>query len=88
MLALRPLPTRLCVLPRVLQRLLQTIIVGAVNLLFTVLAIMTVDKYGRKPLLFISGCIFIISTLIMVSANNIIILICLQQDYVHQHLYI
>ncbi len=30
--------------------LLQTIIVGAVNLTFTVLAILTVDRYGRKPL--------------------------------------
>jgi MFS transporter, SP family, xylose:H+ symportor len=30
--------------------LLQTIIVGAVNLSFTVLAIFTVDKFGRKPL--------------------------------------
>ncbi len=30
--------------------LLQTIIVGAVNLVFTVLAILTVDKFGRKPL--------------------------------------
>ena len=30
--------------------LLQTIIVGAVNLVFTVLAIFTVDKFGRKPL--------------------------------------
>jgi len=30
--------------------LLQTIIVGAINLLFTVLAILTVDKFGRKPL--------------------------------------
>jgi len=30
--------------------LLQTIIVGAVNLTFTVLAIFTVDKFGRKPL--------------------------------------
>ncbi len=30
--------------------LLQTIIVGAVNLTFTVLAIYTVDKFGRKPL--------------------------------------
>jgi len=35
--------------------LLQTIIVGAVNLLFTVLAIMTVDKYGRKPLMIIGA---------------------------------
>ena len=30
--------------------LLQTIIVGAVNLIFTVVAIFTVDKFGRKPL--------------------------------------
>jgi SP family xylose:H+ symportor-like MFS transporter len=30
--------------------LLQTIIVGIVNLLFTVIAIVTVDKLGRKPL--------------------------------------
>jgi len=30
--------------------LLQTIIVGAINLTFTVVAIMTVDKFGRKPL--------------------------------------
>jgi SP family xylose:H+ symportor-like MFS transporter len=31
-------------------QLLQTIIVGMINLLFTVLAILTVDKFGRKPL--------------------------------------
>ena len=30
--------------------LLQTIIIGAINLSFTVIAINTVDKYGRKPL--------------------------------------
>lgn len=30
--------------------LLQTIIVGAINLTFTVIAIITVDKFGRKPL--------------------------------------
>ncbi len=35
--------------------LLQTIIVGSVNLLFTVLAIMTVDKLGRKPLMIIGA---------------------------------
>ena len=35
--------------------LLQTIIVGAVNLTFTVLAIFTVDKFGRKPLMMIGG---------------------------------
>ena len=30
--------------------LLQTIIVGAINLIFTMVAIFTVDRYGRKPL--------------------------------------
>jgi SP family xylose:H+ symportor-like MFS transporter len=37
--------------------LLQTILVGAVNLLFTVIAIFTVDKLGRKPLLIAGGLI-------------------------------
>ncbi len=35
--------------------LLQTIIVGAVNLLFTVVAIVTVDRFGRKPLMIIGA---------------------------------
>jgi SP family xylose:H+ symportor-like MFS transporter len=35
--------------------LLQTIIVGAVNLTFTVVAILTVDKFGRKPLMIIGS---------------------------------
>jgi SP family xylose:H+ symportor-like MFS transporter len=35
--------------------LLQTIVVGAINLIFTVLAIFTVDRFGRKPLLIIGG---------------------------------
>jgi MFS transporter, SP family, xylose:H+ symportor len=35
--------------------LLQTVLVGAVNLIFTVIAIFTVDKFGRKPLLLIGG---------------------------------
>lgn len=35
--------------------LLQTIIVGIVNLLFTVVAIFTVDKFGRKPLMIIGS---------------------------------
>jgi len=30
--------------------LLQTIIVGAINLTFTIIAILSVDKFGRKPL--------------------------------------
>jgi SP family xylose:H+ symportor-like MFS transporter len=35
--------------------LLQTILVGSVNLIFTVVAIMTVDKFGRKPLMIIGA---------------------------------
>jgi len=35
--------------------LLQTIIVGAINLTFTVIAIFTVDRYGRKPLMIIGA---------------------------------
>lgn len=35
--------------------LMQTIIVGAVNLTFTVVAILTVDKFGRKPLMIIGA---------------------------------
>ena len=36
--------------------MLQTIIMGLVNVIFTIVAIMTVDKWGRKPLL-ITGSI-------------------------------
>ncbi len=36
--------------------MLQTIVMGLVNVIFTVLAILTVDKWGRKPLL-ITGSI-------------------------------
>ncbi|MFV0375907.1 MAG: D-xylose transporter XylE [Mangrovibacterium sp.] len=35
--------------------LLQTIIVGFINLSFTVVAILTVDKFGRKPLMIIGA---------------------------------
>ncbi len=35
--------------------LLQTIIVGSINLIFTIIAITTVDKLGRKPLMVIGG---------------------------------
>lgn len=35
--------------------LLQTILVGTVNLVFTIIAITTVDRLGRKPLLIIGG---------------------------------
>ncbi|HPM81324.1 MAG TPA: sugar porter family MFS transporter [Candidatus Anammoximicrobium sp.] len=33
--------------------LLQTVVVGAVNMLFTVVAIWTVDRWGRKPLMIV-----------------------------------
>ncbi|MGE5393629.1 MAG: D-xylose transporter XylE [Candidatus Saccharibacteria bacterium] len=45
--------------------LLQTIIVGAVNLAFTVVAIMTVDKYGRKPLMIIGSVGMAISMILL-----------------------
>jgi MFS transporter, SP family, xylose:H+ symportor len=35
--------------------MIQTIIVGIVNLSFTVVAILTVDRFGRKPLMIIGG---------------------------------
>ncbi|MBC8005967.1 MAG: D-xylose transporter XylE [Verrucomicrobia bacterium] len=35
--------------------MLQTVVMGLVNVIFTVIAIMTVDKYGRKPLLMIGS---------------------------------
>ena len=37
--------------------LLQTVIVGGVNLAFTVIAILTVDKFGRKPLQIIGALV-------------------------------
>jgi SP family xylose:H+ symportor-like MFS transporter len=54
--------------------MLQTIIMGLVNVIFTVLAIMTVDKWGRKPLL-ITGSIGMAAGMFAISAlafNNII----------------
>lgn len=35
--------------------LLQTVLVGVVNMVFTIIAIMTVDRLGRKPLLLAGG---------------------------------
>ncbi|MDD2437137.1 MAG: D-xylose transporter XylE [Massilibacteroides sp.] len=41
--------------------LLQQIIVGAVNLSFTVLAILTVDRFGRRPLMMIGALVMAVS---------------------------
>lgn len=45
--------------------LLQQIIVGIVNLSFTVLAIFTVDRFGRRPLMIIGALIMSASMLIL-----------------------
>lgn len=47
--------------------LLQTVAVGAVNLLFTLIAIWTVDRFGRRPLLMIGAagmglCLLVLGT--------------------------
>lgn len=41
--------------------LLQTILVGAVNVFFTIVAIATVDKLGRKPLMIVGSVVMAIS---------------------------
>ncbi|WP_338731605.1 D-xylose transporter XylE [Mangrovimonas cancribranchiae] len=41
--------------------LMQTIIVGAINMLFTIVAIFTVDNYGRKKLMLIGSCVMAVS---------------------------
>jgi SP family xylose:H+ symportor-like MFS transporter len=40
---------------------LQTVVVGAANALFTVIAIVTVDKWGRKPLLVLGALIMAVA---------------------------
>lgn len=45
--------------------LLQQIIVGAINLSFTVLAIFTVDKLGRRPLMITGALIMAVSMIIL-----------------------
>ncbi|WP_349258774.1 D-xylose transporter XylE [Steroidobacter sp.] len=41
--------------------LLQTIIVGVANIVFTLIALVTVDRWGRKPLLILGGVVMAIS---------------------------
>jgi SP family xylose:H+ symportor-like MFS transporter len=41
--------------------LMQTIIVGAVNLVFTVVAVLSVDRFGRKPLQIIGALVMAVS---------------------------
>jgi SP family xylose:H+ symportor-like MFS transporter len=48
--------------------LLQTIIVGGVNLVFTMVAILSVDRFGRKPLQIIGAVIMAVS-MITLGAN-------------------
>ncbi|MFZ1013321.1 MAG: D-xylose transporter XylE [Terracidiphilus sp.] len=48
--------------------LLQTIIVGAVNLAFTTVAIFTVDRFGRRPLQIIGALIMAVSMVMLGSA--------------------
>ena len=38
------------------NQLLQTVFIGIVNLIFTILAMLLVDKLGRKPLMLIGSC--------------------------------
>lgn len=45
--------------------LLQQIVVGAVNLSFTVLAIFTVDRFGRRPLMMIGALVMAVSMLLL-----------------------
>lgn len=45
--------------------LLQTILVGVINMLFTIIAIFTVDKYGRKPLMIIGAVIMALSMIFL-----------------------
>jgi len=45
--------------------LFQTIIVGVVNLTFTVVAILTVDRFGRKPLQIIGALVMAVSMIAM-----------------------
>jgi SP family xylose:H+ symportor-like MFS transporter len=60
----------------------ETIIVGTVNLIFTVVAVLTVDKYGRKPLQIIGGLVMAASmialgTNFMLRGASVVALACM-----------
>lgn len=62
--------------------LLQTIIVGIVNLVFTVVAVLAVDKYGRKPLQIIGAAVMAVSMVglgfsLMFKFSGLVSLICM-----------
>jgi len=62
--------------------LFQTIIVGAVNLIFTVVAIVTVDKLGRKPLQIIGALVMAVAMLALGSTfalqvKGVLALLCM-----------
>jgi len=62
--------------------LFQTIVVGAVNLIFTVIAILTVDRFGRKPLQIIGALVMAISMISLgtdfwLGGKGMIALICM-----------
>ncbi len=62
--------------------LFQTIIVGAVNLVFTVVAILTVDRFGRRPLQIIGALVMAVSMLSLgtdfyLGGKGLIALICM-----------
>jgi SP family xylose:H+ symportor-like MFS transporter len=62
--------------------LLETIIVGAVNLAFTVVAVLCVDRYGRRPLqiigaLVMAGAMFGLGFSLMMQSKGMFSLICM-----------
>jgi MFS transporter, SP family, xylose:H+ symportor len=53
--------------------LLQTIIVGVANVVFTLVALVTVDRWGRKPLLVLGALVMAVSMItlgILFATNN------------------
>ncbi len=62
--------------------LFQTIIVGAVNLLFTIVAILTVDHFGRRPLQIIGALVMAVSMIALgtdfwIGGKGMVALVCM-----------